>query len=85
MAGGRAASFLCGVLVGLGLAASVALAQAVSVLRDAPYGIAPGQTASLFCSLWDGSPRRNSEPLVQRNTITVANGPMRVAMVTCFD
>jgi hypothetical protein len=82
----RCGIFVAGAAVGAILAGGVALAQGHQVLQGQSYGLARGQTATLFCVTANGAPQPRGAPLIQqaRSTVgTTAN--VAVVHVTCFD
>ncbi|WP_424811047.1 hypothetical protein [Roseococcus sp. YIM B11640] len=80
------AHFWAGLAAGAILAGSAAFAQsAVTLIRGETYGLIIGNTATIYCTLANGQPRRGSEPTVQQTPATIGGVPMRQIHVTCFN
>jgi hypothetical protein len=79
-------AFLAGAAVGAMLAGGVALAQGYQVLVGQHYGVARGQTATLFCATTNGAPEARGGPLVQQTRVTVGTtANVAVVYVTCHN
>ena len=78
--------FAGGLAAGAILAGGLAMAQGYQVLQGQSYGLARGQTASLFCVTSQRAPQPRGAPLVQQDRITVGTtANVAVVHVTCFD
>ncbi|UPY39073.1 hypothetical protein [Sediminicoccus sp. KRV36] len=82
----RFSAFVAGAAVGAILAGGFAFAQGQQVLQGQSYGVARGQTATLFCVTSNGAPQTRGAPLAQQARITVGTtANVAVVHVTCFD
>ncbi|MBS7791865.1 hypothetical protein KTR66_17830 [Roseococcus sp. SDR] len=82
----RCGSFIAGAAAGAILAGGFALAQGQQVLQGQNYGLARGNTATLFCLTSNGAPQPRGTPLVQQARIAVGTtANVAVVHVTCFD
>lgn len=78
--------FTAGAAAGAVLAGGLAWAQSQQILQGQNYGVARGQTATLFCVTANGAPQTRGAPLIQQARIAVgATANVAVAHVTCFD
>lgn len=82
----RTTHFWAGLAAGALLASSIAYAQGVvTLIRGETYGLVIGNTATIYCTLANGQPRRGSDPTVQQTQTTIGGVPMRQIHVTCFN
>lgn len=82
----RGGGFVAGAAMGAILAGGFAFAQGQQVLQGQSYGVARGQTATLFCVASNGTPQTRGAPLVQQARATIGTtANVAVVNVTCFD